>query len=179
MDTCEIEKQLGQLLCSFLHIKRVIHSERERRRSTVERSAGERFDLESIFVSIKLELFALQKYTEFFFRISFSLSSYNMLKISFFHRHFQLPEVVFFQFKKLNRKTLYFCKALQFASFDTNMSLVAQKMWALINLEVAKLIHSGRPVFIRHSVIKSYRCDCTLIFLFIIGLIVMKTCGHM
>ena len=73
----------------------------------------------TVFISIDEDMFALQKY-RYFFRISFSFSSYvsRFFLLIFFHRHFQLPEVVIFlKTRTLKKNSLCFCRALHFVSF--------------------------------------------------------------
>ena len=60
------------------------------------------------------------------------------------------------------------------------MNLIAQKLWALVSLEVVKLLHFKGAVFLQtqchHDIVVTV---LSIFFFFIIGQIVMKNCGHM
>ena len=82
-----------------------------------------------IFISIEEDLFSLQKYRSLFyvFNFNFRVIMYFQ-KYSFFHRDFQIPEVVFFSIENLKTTLyVYFYRALHSTSLNTIMSYVAQK----------------------------------------------------
>ena len=126
---------MGWLSWTFFHffLENELFTENLKRGSAVTSRTVEWFNLHS------------------FLRISFYFSSYTFFlqKKWIFAKKLKFQTAYFFHNTKIKKSSLLLCRSQYSASFDTNISPLAQKLWEFGSLEVAKLKLFRKATFLQ------------------------------
>ena len=128
---------------------------------------GEGLDLQSWYAYQSKRNRQLYKSIEFFWAFHFCSRVITCFpKSLFLHRNLETSEDWIFILFKIWKKNLYFYRALHSTSFNTNLSLLAQKLWTVVSLEVVKLILHFKRVFFSVDIASSWLFVVTVLQIF-------------